>query len=135
MLQRNIERNAVSLDYTVQALNYAAWDTRTKLGLIYADDKHTGGSTRVSTIEAERPIYAWPIDLLLEMSLIPYAPDLVKIDVEGAEAHVLRGMHRTVYKHKPVLFIEMHDMYWGPQIRKEVLQFLGLMGYQCRGGR
>jgi FkbM family methyltransferase len=130
VLLRNIDRN--SDHRRIKALNYAAWDSRTKLGLILADDKHTGGSTRVDPTADQRGVYAWPVDLMVEMSLILDGPDLVKIDVEGAEAHVLRGMHRTVHKHKPVLFIEMHDHYWGQHIRTEVLNFLGLMGYQWR---
>jgi FkbM family methyltransferase len=35
-------------------------------------------------------------------------PDLMKIDVEGAEVAVLRGANRTIGKHKPLLLIELH---------------------------
>lgn len=35
-------------------------------------------------------------------------PDLLKIDVEGAEAAVLRGMEALLRKVKPVLIIELH---------------------------
>jgi FkbM family methyltransferase len=36
------------------------------------------------------------------------APDLVKIDVEGLEGHVLRGMRETLRRARPRLFIEIH---------------------------
>lgn len=36
------------------------------------------------------------------------APDFVKIDVEGMEHQVLRGMRKTIEKRKPKLYIEMH---------------------------
>jgi FkbM family methyltransferase len=132
VLDRNIERNRLRFSGGILAINYAAWDHSAKLGLIFADNKHTGGSTRVSETESERPVYGCPVDLMVELELIPGPPDLVKIDVEGGEAHVLRGMHRTIHEHRPVLFIEMHDMYWGPQIRTEVLNIHELMGYQWR---
>jgi FkbM family methyltransferase len=35
-------------------------------------------------------------------------PDIVKIDVEGAEAAVLRGASETFSQHRPVLFLALH---------------------------
>jgi FkbM family methyltransferase len=35
-------------------------------------------------------------------------PDVIKIDVEGAEINVLRGMKKIIQEHKPILFIEVH---------------------------
>lgn len=35
-------------------------------------------------------------------------PDVVKIDIEGAEVAALRGMERTIEKHKPALIVEGH---------------------------
>ena len=37
------------------------------------------------------------------------APDVVKIDVEGAELEVLRGMRKTIAEHSPVIVCELHD--------------------------
>ena len=36
-------------------------------------------------------------------------PDLIKMDVEGAELAVLRGATRTLHAHMPVLSVEVHD--------------------------
>jgi FkbM family methyltransferase len=36
-------------------------------------------------------------------------PSMVKIDVEGAEIHVLRGMVGTIKKHKPIIIFEIDD--------------------------
>lgn len=38
------------------------------------------------------------------------APAVVKIDVEGAEVSVLRGAQTLIAQHKPVLFIEIHNI-------------------------
>ena len=38
-----------------------------------------------------------------------FAPDLVKIDVEGAERYVLAGAAVTVAKHRPVIQVELHS--------------------------
>jgi FkbM family methyltransferase len=37
------------------------------------------------------------------------APDVVKIDVEGAEIAVLDGMARTLAEHRPAIICELHD--------------------------
>ncbi len=34
--------------------------------------------------------------------------DVIKIDVDGAEADVLRGAHRTLERFHPHLFVEVH---------------------------
>jgi len=36
-------------------------------------------------------------------------PDVIKVDIEGAEVDFLRGGLRTLKKHKPSLFIETHN--------------------------
>jgi FkbM family methyltransferase len=36
-------------------------------------------------------------------------PDVIKVDIEGAEVDFLRGGLRTLQKHKPSLFIETHN--------------------------
>ena len=36
-------------------------------------------------------------------------PDLVKIDVEGSEAAVLRGAQRLLREHRPALVVELHE--------------------------
>jgi FkbM family methyltransferase len=46
-------------------------------------------------------------DLIRERSLRP--PSLVKIDVEGAELEVIRGMEATLRAHRPVLICELDD--------------------------
>lgn len=53
------------------------------------------------------------------------APDLIKIDVEGAEAQVLRGGIRVLEDCKPTLIIEVHYPWTGEQ----VVSLLKRMGY------
>jgi FkbM family methyltransferase len=40
-------------------------------------------------------------------------PRLVKVDVEGAELAVLRGMRQTLSEHRPTLLLEIHPL-WQP---------------------
>ncbi len=51
-------------------------------------------------------------------------PDFIKIDVEGYELHVLRGMRRLLEKATPIIWVETSTETVG-----EVSSFLGVYGY------
>lgn len=48
-----------------------------------------------------------PLETLDDLRDVPL-PDVIKIDVEGAEADVLRGAQRLLREHGPLLMIELH---------------------------
>lgn len=134
VLMRNVERNAKE-DSDFRCLNVAAWDCNDVLTLVDENDKSTGGSTHCEPFDgsvskfADVPkTQAIPLDDVLG----PGDPvDLVKIDVEGAEARVLEGMRKIVMLHRPTLFIEMHDeVYKKPEVRQNVLRFLESVEYR-----
>jgi hypothetical protein len=56
-------------------------------------------------------------------------PNLIKIDVEGAEALVLGGANRSLQRHRPQLVIEMHDA----PVAIEVIDLLIDAGYVVYG--
>lgn len=56
----------------------------------------------------------------------PREPDLLKIDVEGAEADVLRGAMKLVQSSRPVLFIETHSQ----EVDEECQKLLADLGYE-----
>lgn len=53
------------------------------------------------------PVYTVTVDTIVRQ-VRPKTVDLVKIDTEGAEVEVLRGMRRTIERYQPVLIIETH---------------------------
>jgi len=42
-------------------------------------------------------------------SALPSAPDIIKVDVEGAEASVMRGLRETIAEFHPALLVENSD--------------------------
>jgi hypothetical protein len=52
--------------------------------------------------------------------------DWVKIDVEGAELHVLRGFKDSIVKFKPKIIIEVKEFN-----RKGVFEFFEEVNYAC----
>src|SRR5258708_1806135 len=57
-------------------------------------------------------------------------PNVVKIDVEGAELEVLKGASRTLAEFHPTIFLEIH----GTQLHADCLAFLHAKGYHVEEG-
>jgi FkbM family methyltransferase len=64
------------------------------------------------------------------------APDVIKIDVEGAEGMVLRGAPAILRRSRPVLVVSMHP-YWLPdsESTEEILAFTFRHGYHVKDSR
>ena len=60
------------------------------------------------------------------------APDVIKIDVEGAELLVLRGAKSTLARHGPMLFLSVHPAHLEAmgQSTEELADLLRDMGYE-----
>ena len=58
--------------------------------------------------EGDLAVEAKSIDYLVEKELLP-APDVIKIDVEGHEAQVLRGARNTISSCKPIILCDYND--------------------------
>ena len=54
-------------------------------------------------------------------------PDLIKMDVEGAEASVLNGARNTIAQGRPILLVEIHA--WGSVESQQVLDLFAEFGY------
>jgi FkbM family methyltransferase len=88
----------------------------------YNEDKHLGVRT-LSKIPMKR------IDSLIGELAIDRL-DLVRMDPEGYESNIYRGMKSTIQKYKPMLFIEFHRIYLGIEGTRTLLQDLKNDGYE-----
>ncbi len=55
-------------------------------------------------------------------------PDLIKMDIEGAEILVLTDLKELLQLHKPTLFLSTH----GEKIHRDCLDLLALIGYRLK---
>ncbi len=60
-------------------------------------------------------------------------PAVVKVDVEGAELHVLEGAPDTLRRHRPVVFAEMLRKWAAPfgYHPNEIIRLMASHGYRC----
>lgn len=114
------------LDDRVRLIPHPAWDEYESLAwrpvswTVTRDGSgqvHPDGSGRL-----------WPVVLDDVLGTEPRI-DAVKIDTEGAELHVLRGLRATLKRLHPVLWIEDHSWIEGAYSREELFALLDELGY------
>lgn len=126
VLRAHVELNGIDNLIDIDVVEVAAWDSETRLSLSDPNGKVTGGSTRVLE-DGDGTVRACPLDDVLG----DITPDLIKLDVEGADLHALRGMRGTLARAKPTLFIEDHSIY-GYYDRADLNALLTEFGYGWR---
>lgn len=78
--------------------------------------------------EAQQPVYAHAVtgDSFC-FGIVPnIEPDIIKIDTEGNELQVLRGLSNILAKHHPIVFLELHCSQLSQQ---EVISIMNIIGY------
>jgi FkbM family methyltransferase len=74
-------------------------------------------------------VKCYSIDSLLSMGY--EAPNIIKIDIEGAEYDALRGAKNTLIKYKPNLLLATHNCVL-PRVKENCIHFLEDLGYQLK---
>jgi FkbM family methyltransferase len=67
------------------------------------------------------------IDKEIQKGHLPY-PDLIKMDIEGAEGDALLGMKESITKSKPKMFLSLHT----EKLQSDCLKLLKEIGYQYK---
>jgi FkbM family methyltransferase len=67
------------------------------------------------------------IDQEIQNGHLPY-PDLIKMDIEGAEGDALLGMKETLLKSQPKIFLSLHTR----QLKTDCLKLLEDLGYRYK---
>lgn len=88
----------------------------------------TGYMTNNSHFENDSYELHYPVPTVTVDAIVQHlgvSPDVIKIDVEGAEYSVLVGAKRTVSKAKPKIFLSTHS----DKLRMTCLEYLRDLGY------
>jgi FkbM family methyltransferase len=107
-LAEHAKRNNVA---NIEVFEVACWDEDCILDLFVAGTANPGKNSLSSTnaFSSERVrVSARPLDSILEEADVERV-DLIKVDVEGAEARVLMGMERTIDRFRPQVIVEAED--------------------------
>lgn len=120
ILRQHLEENGCdNASVFAAALAEAPGSVRFRAGAdSYGGSVSEGGEVKVEALALD--------DLLARRRLPP--PDLIKIDVEGAELGVLRGARATLREHGPALLLATH----GAEVHGSCAAFLRELGYTVR---
>jgi FkbM family methyltransferase len=110
-LETNIHKNKWKLDANVQIMKMALFDEVGEREFFLGGSTSTGRLTRFAENVPREKLVVVPLSTIdnLTKAGIP-APQVIKIDVESAEDHVIRGAIHTLKKTAPVLLCEIHSV-------------------------
>jgi len=115
-LQKNVELNDLQ---DVTTLHNVGVGAKSSMANMVSFNSSNMGSTEIDYNESgDIPIVAID-DLQFERKIA-----LIKIDVEGFEYEVVKGMLKTVKRHSPYIIIEIRDKFFN-----DIEKILGSMGY------
>jgi FkbM family methyltransferase len=125
VLRANLERNHM---HQVKLMEAAAWSSSGKVTFQqdYDASNRTQGHITLGAAADSREITVPAVSLdELVFGGGQRPPDLIKMDVEGAEGEALQGVARTLREVKPTLLCEVHN----PAMLDQCRAFLGECGY------
>lgn len=99
------------------------------------DTRHSEGNTYIkeshvfSAAENKITVKCHSIDGLIAQGY--EKPDIIKIDVEGAEYDVLLGAKNTLQQFQPNILLATHDCHL-PGVREKCVSFLKELGYELQ---
>jgi FkbM family methyltransferase len=105
LLRKNVQLNNLA---QVQTSNQAVYSRAGEITISVPDDQPNSGNGSVCLDKGVRQfsVNAVSLDAFCEEFLI--RPDVLKMDVEGAEYEVLVGAQRVIAQFRPKLLIELH---------------------------
>lgn len=120
LLKLNLQLNGIS-NVDVSHLGVALGEKASRASLRTLDSINQGGTQFIFDEDG-------PVDVKVGDDLfINRRCDFIKIDVEGQELNVLRGLNQTINKWSPVVFVEVVD-----ENRQDVLDFMKALDYSNR---
>lgn len=135
VFQQHVKINSRFVSHNnIRLLPYAVSDSEKQVQFSNNSMQHEGntyinGSPVYSNTEDFITVPCYSVDGLIKLNYD--RPDIIKIDVEGAEFDVLKGAVNTLQQYKPNILLATHDCHL-PGVQKDCVIFLEQLGYRVK---
>lgn len=132
VFKSHLKLNEGKMGYnSIELLPYAVADTDKQV-VFSNNDKAIEGNTYIDSAmhtgsSKNLVVTCFSIDSLIEKGY--KQPDVIKIDVEGAEYDVLRGAEKTLRNFTPNILLATHDCHL-PGVQQQCVEYLQNLGYE-----
>ena len=120
---QHLKKNAARIYPVIKLHPYAITSHRQQLTFSNAD---TEGASYIRKGTGKLEVQGVSLDELIEEGFPP--PDVLKIDVEGAEFDVLTGSMNVLRRYRPRILLATHDSHL-PGVKKKCIDLLQSLGY------
>ena len=122
------------LHNNISILPFAISDREQEISFSNNEQRRDGntyisGSTAYTEAKSIIIVKCFSIDELIEQGY--EIPDIIKVDVEGAEFDVLKGAVNTLKKYKPDILLATHECHL-PGVKDSCINFLMKLGYTLK---
>ena len=128
LLQKNVLLNDLQ---NVYAVDQAVFSSTREIEITVPDDQPNPGNGSMHNEIGKKHYTVKAISLDDYCEKLALRPDILKMDVEGAEYEVLIGAKKTIHRCQPSLFIELHH-FDGNLGANPVPELLTSWGYQIQ---
>ena len=135
MLQKNV---GLQKNSNIESFNFACGDEEGKVTFLTSDRSNWSKILDDDTIFEykdkiifEDNVEQKTIDSFINEKKINRI-DLIRMDTEGYEYKILKGMKKTIAKFKPLISFELHRNVLGKEKTESILNFLKEQGYEVK---
>jgi len=121
----NIELHNIAAGNVRGKLDFFMYDGESNSGHIVPDNSFKNASGKIIQVPVT------PIDILVK-DLNINKLDFLRMDVEGYEFEILKGMLNTLEKYRPIIQIEVHRSIMGNENTKKFFEILQKLDYEIK---
>ena len=122
--------NAASLSTPCTVHNMAAGESRGRAKFYRSEIPNWGTLYNTPLRDDRQPIEVDTISIDEFCEESGFAPNVLRMDIEGGELQVFPGARQTLKTHRPTVFVELHPTIFGWEKMPAILEVLTDAGYQ-----
>lgn len=127
LLQHNIHQNQLT---NIVTMPYAIGAVQEEVEFFLYEQSNWNSFVRHGAPVGKVQVPVYPLDVILPR--LATRVDLIRMDIEGYEAHAVRGMQSILHQYHPIICMELHCSLMDPSEVRNLLERLRCLGYEIK---